>query len=245
MQGVLAECLIGAHVATPKQIEIAPAKLAEAEEVLGRAEQKLKNLLGFELGARAALEERINKLKQQKRNLQLVAKYGALGRLSLEPLRWLNKKGRPKLVVMTLDSPRFQLSADLFRYVGQIKWNAELKLAPKLPKLLCECYDKALKNLESEAKKRKKSLYLETGYTGLIPDEVCARIQEAKQYFGDNIFIIAEAKNWSLTVEEPRTLSNPSDGDPIAVGFDGNALWIIDIFDLSSIERFAVSEFNF
>ena len=70
-------------------------------------------------------------------------------------------------------------------------------------------------------------------YTGVIPKDTKRRIAEARDRFGDNIFLLAETGSWTVVPE-----------DPLVVGFDGDSLWLIDKFDTVSIEALIATEFT-
>lgn len=251
MQSALAECLKLAKPATSQQVAQAADKVAQVDEIINRAQQKLENLFGFEASAKPVIQTRIGDLKRERDRLQNLAKYGEYGCLSLEPLKWRDKNKYPRLVVLSLDSPRFELSVK-----SETRWEYDGRrgddfprtrykghISPKLPPLINNCYTDVLKNLEAKAKQKKKSIYLATEYVGFIPDETRAKIQDAEKQFKD-VFIIAEAKHWSLVEKKSKQLPRPNRGDPLVVGFDGVNLWIVDSFDLTSIERLVKTEFT-
>ena len=72
----------------------------------------------------------------------------------------------------------------------------------------------------------------------LIPATTRKKIQDAKEYFGDNIFILLEAKGWEINV-----VKHP-DPDPLVVGFQDGLFFLIDEFDLTNLERMVAAEFT-
>jgi len=70
-------------------------------------------------------------------------------------------------------------------------------------------------------------------YTGLIPQPVKEKIQEAKEHFQE-IYILTEVADWKL--ERPKR-------DPLVVGFAGDSLWLIADYDTTPTEEYVKMEF--
>ena len=251
MQNALAECLKLAKPISAKEIKEAPKQAILIDKTIKRAQHKLSDLFGFEEAAAPAIEARISDLQREKAGLKNVGKYRGFRRLSLEPLHWRDKKtGYPLLVMLGLDSPRFELAVrgkrtNRYSYYGDLrgrslKWS--VSSTPKLPPALLDCYKDVTDKLREKAKGNKKSISLLTEYAGMIPKSTRQKIDEAEKLF-DGIYIIAEGKNFELVETKIKAAPKPNDGDPIVVGFDGTNLWVIDTFDLTPIERFVASEF--
>lgn len=251
MQSALAECLKSAKFATQEQIIGASDKITRVDDTISRAELRIKALFGFEANAKPVIQAHVGKLRKERERLQNLSKYGQFGCLDTSPLKWRDASGYPRLVVLSLDSPRFELSV-----VCKQGWRVDSRsgndvkmtqrksfVFPKLPKVIACCYRDVLERLVATAKESRKSQFLATEYNGVIPDQTREKIHEAlKQFSG--VFLIAEAKNWSLTEKKPKQMPRPNRGDPIVVGFDGSNLWVIDSFDLTPIERLVKSEFT-
>jgi len=250
MQDVLERCLKLAKSATSKEVKEASSKIAQVDETILRANKKLKNLFGFEETSRPAIVAHVGELERERARLQSLAKYGEFGCLSFAPFSWRDAKTKyPRLAIFSLDSPRFEISAQVEMhdaYNGDYwvpRRRYKGKISPTLPPVIAKCYSDVLERLMVTAKEKRKSVFLATSYVGLIPDETRAKIADAKKLFKD-IFIIAEGKNWELTEKKPKVFRNPNAGDPLVAGFDGTNLWVIDAFNLTSIERLIKSEFT-
>lgn len=71
----------------------------------------------------------------------------------------------------------------------------------------------------------------ETRFSGKVPQATREKIRSVlrtNDFTGDNIFLIYEAQWHPVAVPDP---------DPIVAGWDGKNLWIIDVFDLTPVER--------
>jgi hypothetical protein len=78
-----------------------------------------------------------------------------------------------------------------------------------------------------------KETLVEDTFIGLLPCKTREKISKYKGEFQE-VFILAEA-HWKVTV-----VRNP---DPLVIGFDGYNFWLIDKFDLTSVEAYAAAEF--
>ncbi len=84
------------------------------------------------------------------------------------------------------------------------------------------------------------SLTLLCRFSGLIPEHIKQKIREARQDFGEKIFIIAEThpSDWSLEESLP-----PPRVDPLVVGIYNNVFYLIADFDTTELEQFVKNEF--
>lgn len=87
---------------------------------------------------------------------------------------------------------------------------------------------------------RKKERTASARFTGTIPSIVREKIRRYASEFKE-ILIVAEA-NWTL-FNSRSELRIPVSCDPLIVGWDGDFFWLIDRFDVSSIEQLASEEF--
>lgn len=190
--------------------------------------------LGIERAAAEKIEDEIRKAKSSegklneelakiKRLRQLAGQYK---RLSLDPLTWRNQEKYPLLVVFSVDNPQFSIQAEE-RGAGVT--------FPHLPHQITKCYDDVVEMLR---KKRPhfQNISLQTTFTGLIPPDIRKKINEAREIFHGNVFVVAEAGEFQLNITTPIPQR-----DPLVVGYDGNVdsehLWLIASFDTTPVEE--------
>lgn len=241
MQNALEKCLKLAKPAPKKEIEQAAETLDKLDNKISELATKRSEMFGFERNAAGVLEQKIKKLKTDRAAVRSLTKYGQYGRLEFAPLKWRDKDGYPSLVLMTLDSPKFIMGIRTVR-----QWGGSYRYAnvfePKLPLVLKENYADVAASLKDMAKDEKKSVYLSTEFSGMIPDDARATIVKAQSEFSQ-IFLLAEANKWQLEKKAPKVIP-VNTGDPIIAGFDGTNLWVVGSFDLTSLERLVKSEFT-
>lgn len=76
---------------------------------------------------------------------------------------------------------------------------------------------------------------------GMIPDKTKAKIDAARQYFGDNIFIVAEA-DWKITYAVGQAAPDP---EPLVIGISSTEkASLIDAFDCSPVESRTVQDYS-
>lgn len=111
----------------------------------------------------------------------------------------------------------------------------DFRVEPNLPQNIAKQYKDVLQLLATKCSKR-KGLELICQFEGLIPREVREKIKEARELFGDQIFIVAEPG--SFTFNEIVPLPK---GDPLIVGYDpsadANGLWLIADFNTTPVEE--------
>lgn len=82
--------------------------------------------------------------------------------------------------------------------------------------------------------------FIESKYSGIIPNDVRAKIHEAKRDFGDRIIILTEApKKWqvgSVRVNRPRL-------DPLVLGYMHGQFWLITEYDTTPAEEWVKNNF--
>ncbi len=235
--GAVKECLKTVKYANTKELLSVPRQLQKVERSTAAAKERLVNLLGFERSAIPVIERQVRRLEEERERLLRVQEFGQLPWLSLEPLTWRDKRGWPRLVVLSLNSPRFVLTGKVERNTSTGYTRYLTKIEPSLPKPIEACYRDVLSTLRKQAKKERSTITLATEYKGVIPPDVRKKIlaaQNAKPAF-NGIFIIAEVGEWAMTkVAAPKL--KPREADPLVVGFDGANLWIIAKFDLTPVE---------
>ncbi len=75
-------------------------------------------------------------------------------------------------------------------------------------------------------------------FTGLLPYDAKEKIDEARKLFGNNVFLIREAKNWDF-IKRVR----PSN-DPLIIGTVKNQSYLIHAFNCTPIEMEVKEEFK-
>lgn len=209
-----------------KVVSLARVQDVDSETRLARKEQ-VENLIAqaksFEMGiethALEVLEKELENLKEYPYH-----------KLSLEPLRWRDKNGLPLLAVFSPDSGVFEISYRWECGVFGISYRWESGIHPEMPEAMLDCYSDLIRGL-SPKWYQSSFRWIKCQFKGLIPQDVKWKIKEAKPYFGDNIYVIAE----------------PSDGfevgeivvpkaDPLVVGFKDDSLWLIADFDTTDVE---------
>jgi hypothetical protein len=94
--------------------------------------------------------------------------------------------------------------------------------------IACGCFTAEFMDREYE---------LRTSISGVIPRHVRDRIGEIGGNFQE-VFILAEAK-WSVK----KVLTPIPPGDPLVIGYNGDAYWLISVFDTTSLEKLVSDEF--
>lgn len=215
------------------------ATLDEINEKIEKAVHVRNVMYGFEEDAREELQRHIFSLQRQVLSLEngrsAYRKFA-----NLDFFKWRDKQGFPKIVLFSTHSPKFSMEArSSSKHIHFNCW-----VPPRIEKL----YEDVAEMLRAKANQRRwfrdKIVTLKCSYSGVIPEETRQNIQRAKKVFENYhqcLFILAEGVNFSIEEEE---VPIPVTGDPLVVGWDGADLWLIDRFDLSSIERLIATEFT-
>jgi len=217
----------------PAEIKKSSRHLALVSTQVERGSALLGNLLGIEEASKPRVENGLAVLKQEQVELQNRVNFGTRYHLlSMEPLTWRDKNGWPRLIVFSLDSPRFEIAVSGRRNDLDDRIRFRTKMFPELPEAIASCYEDVLKTLRQRASKRQKSVKLSCRFEGLIPDDVKQKIAEARGSFKE-MFLIAEPKGFEINetaIVVPRV-------DPLVVGFDGTKLWLIADFETAPVEE--------
>lgn len=242
-----------------------PQKFDWLRDEIARIQNLLENTLGVEAEGRQKLEASLKDLQSRPKDyIQKLKKISVYRRLSLEPLTWRNDDGFPKLAVFALTSPLFSLTikfegnADSHKSEGYSYFESRFlggdigtvhfshNIEPILPRKIEHCYKDVLRFLIKKFIEKYRYQYqmrtkgiitkLTCRFEGLIPFKIKEEIKKARELFGDNIFIVAELKNFTLNEIIPL----PKE-DPLIVGYDSdtdpNSLWLISDFDITSVEE--------
>lgn len=232
----IAEAVRTAKKSDVKEVNAAAEALLQLDAKIAEVRGMKKGLLGIERHAKLAIEKKLREMYRERIRLQSLSRLGDYSCMSFEPLKWRDKDGWPRLVILDLESPKFQLScAGRRSFSGRKSFRSVMH--PKLPDGFPSCYGDVSKKLNDMARSSGKSVHLTTEYSGLIPAATKEKIATAKTQF-KAVFMIAEANKWTL---EKTAIPRPA--DPLIVGFDGTHLWIVDHFDMTTIEKYIKAEF--
>ena len=189
----------------------------------------LKNLLPIEEGSRDPLEQRLEAIDSLLAALKPRAHQYPI--LSTEPLTWRDKRGYPRLVLMALDqdgSVEMKVGSS-YRPLGTDKRYKDI-----YERVVLECYDDVFNRLDERCPQRGTlSITMVLGEL-LIPPSAREAIANARQFFGDQLFLIAEANTW---VENEIVFPDP---DPLVVGYADGLMFLVCDFDLKHIEELAI-----
>ena len=184
--------------------------------------------------------------------LTLPAKYPALaskyGYFDYQTaLSWRDTSGYPSLAVYGLGSVSFSFSIIVSNFN---EWKSSKN--PDLPEYFSKLYKdethgnndvvramyaKTLQGPQPRYANYDNSITIESRFKKLIPPNVRKNIMEAREDFGDNIFILAEAE-WETHIA---VIPNP---DPIVIGFKHGYAWLITTFDLTTLEAEMANQFS-
>lgn len=191
-------------------------------QIADRGNQLIENMFGVEESAKTATKEFLVNLYP---------------RLSLEPLKWHDDDGLPRLAAFTLNSPEFTIYVGYHYYGAMPRKMSEHGNA--FPEEISNCYTNCCKLLKEKKRPTSRTTFSWTcHFSGFIPQKVKTQIVEAMKIFPkENIFIIAEPQNWSLEI----TIATTS-VDPLVVAWDGESLRLIADFDTTGIEEAMIFE---
>lgn len=201
-----------------------------------------KAMLPIESKAIDDLNERILNARQDVHQEQV-----GLPKLSFEPLAWRHQSGLPKIVPMDLRIPTFSIGASR----GDSRTTCSY-VNPNLPALLRECFRDVAEMAERYCYRRRSSMEYTFEFTGMIPDSTRLKISEATTRF-DWIYLLVETPDTAWKVKRTKGITRRQEIrealanisiDPIVVGYKHDALWVIDKFDLTSVEQYVLDEFS-
>lgn len=222
---------------TPPDITAHSQRIIQTQAEIDHINGLIKDLLGVEAEAKQILQSRLFKLQyhhgalvSKGKVLQKIERISkAYRHISLEPLTWRDAEGFPRLIVFNLTSPTSSLIAMPHR---------NLLSDPRLPENIEKQYWDVLQLLAKRLGRNNSQygLRLTCRFEGLIPCEIRERIKEAKAFFGEQIFIIAEPGNFTINKVVPLPKV-----DPLIVGYDPsadkNSLWLIADFNTTPVEE--------
>ena len=229
--------------ASPLKIEPTAQELKKLDKQITELKRKKSELFGVEEQAIGLISAKIKDVEEKVKKIKEISLYGQhYLRLNLNPLKWRNNQGFPRLVVFNISEPRFKIAIS-FDWKGI----AYIEIGPNLPKCFGDCYSDVLDLLKNMSKQRQQKLrYMEHGeyslscqFRGLIPDDTKEKINKSivENHFSKNsLFIITEPTDLKLNQE---FFSIP---DPLVVGCSDNFVWLIDDFDTTPIEESLIFE---
>lgn len=267
--GTLATMLLCLHTCARK-VQLSPIDAAKTFIVSAETQEKLdaeiqKNevmiahlscerteLLGVEKDAReqidnmiASLLERRELLAKTGKHLDLLAKYPLF---DLTALTLRDVSTHPLLVVHTLYIPemQFHVLPALFGSKDRIK-----SIVPKIfEKYFFKEFSDVLEVMCRRADDRGADVHskIVSTFRGMIPKSTKEKIELAREDFGENIFLVSQAK-W-VDYGDRESLPNYSAysrwhdcDDPLCIGLRDGLAWLIDAFDLTSIEQEVLRKF--
>lgn len=200
-------------------------------------------LLPIEKNAKESLQERIEEARKD-------VHQRAIGypRLSLEPLKWRHKNGLPKLVLMSLNFPSIS-------FIGSYSHGQEHEtMNVEYPARVRECYNDVFSLAKSYCWRNGAKMQYTFHFDGMIPDSARVSIAEAiKSGKFDSIWLLVESPEeaWETRRTKPITRRQvlkekiaSIELDPVVIGEAHGALYVIDRFDLTTVEQYVVDEFS-
>jgi len=179
---------------------------------------------------------------------------------TLDPmfLSWKTRAGFPAFSIFRLDSDTMTVSFAIneiallsaFRSSGATllsdliesrAFDGKFSMTPAIPEFMAKYYlnEGLRKNLQARCNERRlQCIDLTAKYGGVMPESVRENVHKWSnvphgQPRFDEILIVAEAPEESWQVKEiPRA-------DPLVIGIAHKLLWLVDVFDLTPIEKFA------
>lgn len=201
-----------------QEIEESKKILSPLTKNIIKLEGLIEDLFGCEHEAKIRYKLELENLKKQQKQLQNCITIGGLFPiLDLEPLKWRNEKDLPHLVLFSLNDPVFYIKCEPYHHS---------EIYPVVPEQIEKCYDDIRRRYYRYSQLNDTYHKIQCSFKGLIPLETKEKIKKYKDLF-EEIFIIAE----------PEWESASTDEDPLIVGWDGFNLWLVDKFDVSSIEE--------
>lgn len=211
---------------------------AKKQAEIDRLRQLQGSLLPVEKAAGQELASKISDLIFEQQALEFAAASG-LPRISLEPLAWAYESGMPKLVPFHIE-------------YGWVRWEkpwhrSSISVEPGGRFDRAGIYEPSWKGIQEAFNERarqlkgEKDISLSVEFSGILPVETRTKIKEHKEkHYPADIYIVAEvaqdAWKWQQTAR-PRI-------DPLVVDYRCGYMWLIDVFDTTSLEDYVATEFS-
>lgn len=167
--------------------------------------------------------------------------------MPLDPLSWRWKNGLPKLAILPLDQ------GGVFSIVAKrTTTGIHSNINQDLPWQIAERYDDVLKLAQSHCVRRGSSHEFSYTFDGVIPLNVRSSIVEAQvshRFQGLYMLVETPEKAWKVTSVKGISRRQQfqewqANIDPLILGWAENSLWVIDKFDLTTLEDYVLTEFS-
>lgn len=232
--------------------------LEEEQESLRKARSVM---LPVEKKAADKLDKRLSELKTL---LQQKEMHGQT-HLPLDPLKWRWPNGLPKLAPVPLSSPMFTISASRSR-----NGTFGTAIGEYLPAEVTQCYHDVQKKVSDECFRNGSACSVSFEFDGVIPPATRIAIGEAIQSKRfESIFMLVEVPENAWVVRKDKginpfrhlmyALQDKSSAfadtirdkwedvkniDPVVVGWYADKMWVIDRFDVTTLEQYVLDEFG-
>jgi hypothetical protein len=240
----LQECLALAEYPKMGDMGDIEEKIGLIDKKIVEAEVYRKTLFGFENLAINGIAQQVGELEKQKVKLRNQINYNGLPKLSLEPLKWRDKNGWPRLALFGLESPVCSLRVEGYWSDKWFRseWKPYSKIYSGMPTELLQYYDDVKQKLYDLCAQHKADVTLRCSYSGVFPLSTRHKIHDNMDKF-KRLYLLTEATDWQVVMtEKPKPTLELA--DPLLVGWDGESLWLIDHFELTPIERLIAAEFT-
>ena len=224
-------------------MELTTVETVAGEEHLHALLEMQKALLPIEEHAKADLQERIKSAHQDVHQQKI-----GFPRMSLEPLKWRHKNGLPMLVLMSLNSPNVTFSGWYQHDMEHDGINIEY------PTMIHNCYQDVLDKAKSYCWRNGARVEYSFTFEGLIPDSARVSIAEAiKSGKFDSMWLLVDAPEEAWGTKRKKPISRREvvkekiksiELDPVVIGKAHEAFYVIDRFDLTTVEQYVVDEFS-
>lgn len=166
--------------------------------------------------------------------------------MPMEPLGWRWKNGLPQLALLRVsDGPTFSIAASM----GSSWW-----MQPDLPSELEGLYSDVGKLAQSYCVRPGSSRTYSFTFEGVIPGNVRETINEAHRSCKfQGIYMLCESPAEAWQVKQVKGLTRRQVAreriaamniDPLILGYSHGSLWVLDKFDLTTLEQYVLDEFS-
>jgi len=191
---------------------------------LARDKAALSSLLPVEAEAHARLSTRVAVASER---LTVPSIYPTL---STEPFCWRDRKGYPRLLVLSpFDTPTMRLRHG---------WDFRGDIKPRLPVILEACYTDIWKGPLFAKRERYENITVTSQVSLVVPASAKQALEQAREHFYESqLFFVLEAtpECWTATVEVV---------DPLLIGAKNHSLYLIDRFNTTTLEDYIAWEFT-
>lgn len=174
-------------------------------------------------------------------------------------LKMKNSNGTPKFSVFTFNHPDcfFKLTIKPKQTTGAYSLSFESNITSKVINFQYKefCRDllnklfqkykptpkKIFPTFQENASSSMRSMTMQSKFEGLIPEAVRQNIKgiNASWEF-DEVILVCEAANWTI---EEEVIELPKNRDPLVIGVKNNICYLLDKFDVTSLENYVSKEF--